>query len=185
MRARGVDYFAREEPTTAPPKIKCNLEKNCEPGSFALRIKSGAASVVGQQYVSRVKRFNIVVVNGETETVDKMIFLNSKDGRSEDILEFLKKIEPGRIVLLASFDDVTPSEELLLLTDEIRGVLESMGSTLIKTLKSKDNWVFAGRVGATAKSPFEKMALNDPKTNTYDGWPEVVEISGCFPKNTL
>uniref|UniRef100_A0A8C6V6B7 Si:dkeyp-67f1.2 n=1 Tax=Neogobius melanostomus TaxID=47308 RepID=A0A8C6V6B7_9GOBI len=188
----GKDYFVYKEKQTTPvPGNKCSLEKNCPPDSFAVRIKSGAANVVGpticfdgQNVMSHVMNnvgpgFNIVVVNRETGTVDKFGYLNSKSGRSEDIINYLKKIEPGRIVLLATFDDVTPK-----LTDEIRDVLESMGSTLIKTVKSKDNWVFAGTPGAAEKSPFEKMTVNDLEKNMYKDWPEVVEISGCFPKNS-
>lgn len=187
----GLDYFEyREEQTTSRPKENlCNLVKKCSPDSYAVRIKSGAANVVGpticfngQNVMSHVMNnvgigLNIVVVNRETGTVDKFAYLNLKTGRSEEILDYLKNIEPGRIVLLASFDDLKPK-----LTDEIIAVLENMGSALIKTVKSKDNWVFAGTQGTAEKSPFEKIAVNDPKKNMYEGWPEVVEINGCFPK---
>lgn len=27
--------------------------------------------------------------------------------------------------------------------------------------------------------------VNDAKTNAYEGWPEFVEVSGCFPKTKL
>lgn len=175
------------EPTV--PKIKCNLEQDCPADYFAVRIKSGAANVVGpticfngHNVMSHVLNnvgpgLNIVVVNGETGIVQKFGYLNIMDGKPEDNLSYLKGIEPGRIVLLASFNDVAQK-----MTDEMKDVLAGMGSTLIKELKSKDNWVFAGRVGMTDKSPFEKVATNDPQTNVYDGWPEVIEISGCFPQ---
>ncbi|KAJ0068724.1 hypothetical protein NL108_010786 [Boleophthalmus pectinirostris] len=115
-------------------------------------------------------------MNEKNSTFDNMyIFLTG----SEDILDYLKKIEPKRIVLLASFDDVTPK-----LTDEIKNVLESMGSTLIKTVKNRDNWVFAGVAEGNLKSPFEKVSENKPGENMYEGWPEVVEISGCFPQTS-
>lgn len=184
------DYFeAKEELPTQAPKNKCNLDKKCPSDSFAVSIKSGAANVVGpticfdgQNVMSHVMNnvgpgLNIVVVNREKGTVEKFGYLNSKDGVSEAILDYLKKIEQGRIVLIASFDDVAPK-----LTDEIRDILEHMGSALIKTVKSKDNWVFAGTAGAAKNSPFENISENDPKKNTYKDWPEVVEISGCFPK---
>lgn len=186
----GRDYFeGKEEQVTQAPKNKCNLEKNCPPDSFAVRIKSGAANVVGpticfngQNVMSHVMNnvgpgLNIVVVNKEKGSVEKFGYLNSKDGRPEEILSYLQKIEQGSIVLLASFDDMTPK-----LTDEIRDVLEHMGSSLIKTVKGKDNWVFAGTPGAAKKSPFEKMVVSDPQKNMYEDWPEVVEINGCFPK---
>lgn len=187
----GVDYFEEKEEPTPPVMVKkCSLETKCLQDSFEILIKSGAANVVGpticfngEIVMSHVMNnvgpgLNIVVVNGETGTVDTFGNLNSKNGESEEILNYLKQIELGRIVLLASFDDVTPK-----LTDEIRDVLESMGSALIKTVKGKDNWVFAGTKGAAEKSPFEKMVVNDPKTNVFEDWPNVVEISGCFPKS--
>uniref|UniRef100_A0A3B4AVU6 ILEI/PANDER domain-containing protein n=1 Tax=Periophthalmus magnuspinnatus TaxID=409849 RepID=A0A3B4AVU6_9GOBI len=179
-----ADHFVS---ANSAPKIKCDLLKDCPVGTFAVRVKSGAHTVVGpsicfdgQIVMSHISNnvgpgFNIVVVNGVTGAVDKFGYLNSKDG-PEEILTYLKEIEPGRIVLLATFDDVTKK-----LTDEIRDVLEGMGSTLIKTLKSRDNWVFAGVAGHNL-SPFEKISVNEPKNNTYGDWPEVVEISGCFPK---
>ncbi|XP_072309017.1 protein FAM3C [Eucyclogobius newberryi] len=188
----GMDYSEPEASATQRETIKCNLERDCEPGAFAVRLKSGAANVVGpticfdgQKLMSPIRDnvgagLNIVVVDGNNGSVDDVSFLNSKDGRSADILAHLTKIKLGRIVLLASFNDVTPK-----MTDEIMDVLESMGSTLIKTLKSKDNWVFAGRTGANRKSQFEKISVNDPATNPYGDWPEVVEISGCVPKNSL
>lgn len=186
------DYFGlRNEPTTPVPKAKCNLQVDCPADHFALRIRSGAANVVGpsicfdgQIIMAHLKNnvgpgLNIVVINGETGDVDKFGYLNTRDGRQEDIVEYLKKIEPGRIVLLASYDDVAPK-----MTDEMRDILAGMGSTLIKTVKSKDSWVFAGRAATGEKSLFEKMAVNDPKTNAYDGWPEVVEINGCLPRKS-
>lgn len=189
----GIDYPEDQMVEPTVPKIKCNLEKGCSPNHFAVRIKSGAANVVGpticfegQNVMSHVMNnvgpgLNIVVVNDETETVTATVqkygFLNIRDGNLGDILSYLKGIEPGRIVLLASFDDFAAK-----MTDEMRDILSSMGSSLIKEVKSKDNWVFAGRVGMTEKSPFEKLAANDAEKNVYEGWPEVVEISGCFPK---
>lgn len=44
------------------------------------------------------------------------------------------------------------------LTDEMREVLATMGSTLIKSVKAKDNWVFAGRAGTDKKSLYEKVS---------------------------
>lgn len=30
-----------------------------------------------------------------------------------------------------------------------------------------------------------QQAVNDAKTNAYEGWPGFVEVSGCFPKTKL
>lgn len=44
------------------------------------------------------------------------------------------------------------------LTDEVREVLVGMGSTLIKSVKARDSWVFAGRAGMGYKSLYEKVS---------------------------
>lgn len=187
-----IDLAARdifEEPVEQP---KCGLSRACPPDSFALHITSGAATIVGpkicfegQIIMSTALNnvgmgLNIVVVNGDNGVVEKSAFLNMKSGVTEDILAYLKEIKPGRIVLVGTFDDVTPK-----LTDEMRKIFVMMGSTLIESLKSKDSWAFAGRAGMRNKSLFEKHAENNAKTNIYEGWPAMVSVSGCFPRNTV
>lgn len=107
-------------------------------------------------------------------------FLMTLTKDPEDILAYLKGIKPGMIVLVASFGDVTPKWVQITtiqglkqlydiqsdpfscfcgrLTDEMREVLATMGSTLIKSVKAKDNWVFAGRAGTDKKSLYEKVS---------------------------
>uniref|UniRef100_A0A3P8T9U6 FAM3 metabolism regulating signaling molecule D n=1 Tax=Amphiprion percula TaxID=161767 RepID=A0A3P8T9U6_AMPPE len=165
---------------------KCRLSRLCPPQHFALHIRSGAANVVGPNIcfdgkiiMSHVLNnvgpgLNIVVVNGDLSTMVIFFLLKIKD--PEDILAYLKEIKPGMIVLVASFDDVTKK-----MTDEMREIFVGMGSALIKSVKHRDSWVFAGRAGAKSKSLFEKVS--EPKTNIYEGWPEMVEVAGCFPRN--
>uniref|UniRef100_A0A3P8SZ71 FAM3 metabolism regulating signaling molecule D n=1 Tax=Amphiprion percula TaxID=161767 RepID=A0A3P8SZ71_AMPPE len=167
---------------------KCRLSRLCPPQHFALHIRSGAANVVGPNIcfdgkiiMSHVLNnvgpgLNIVVVNGESGVVEKSHYLDMNAGK--DILAYLKEIKPGMIVLVASFDDVTKK-----MTDEMREIFVGMGSALIKSVKHRDSWVFAGRAGAKSKSLFEKQAAHDEKTNIYEGWPEMVEVAGCFPRN--
>lgn len=112
----------------------------------------------------------------------KCNFLMTLTKDPEDILAYLKGIKPGMIVLVASFGDVTPKWVQITnnnsrtkaalwhtkwpfffffcgrLTDEMREVLATMGSTLIKSVKAKDNWVFAGRAGTDKKSLYEKVS---------------------------
>ncbi|XP_071350387.1 protein FAM3D isoform X2 [Trachinotus anak] len=123
---------------------------------------------------------NIVVLNGENGTVEKLGNLNMRDGNPEDILAYLKEIKPGMIVLVASFDDVTAK-----MTNDIREIFVGMGSTFIRSVKQRDSWVFAGRAGAERKSLFEKHAVNHENTNIYDGWPNTVGVGGCFPKTNV
>uniref|UniRef100_A0A4W6D818 FAM3 metabolism regulating signaling molecule D n=1 Tax=Lates calcarifer TaxID=8187 RepID=A0A4W6D818_LATCA len=174
---------------TASPKPKCSLSRVCPPDHFALYIRSGAANVVGPKIcfdgkiiMSHVLNnvgpgLNIVVVNGENGVVEKFGYLNMKTGNPQEILTYLKEIKPGMIVLVASFDDITTK-----LTNEMRNLFVGMGSTFIKSIKRKDNWVFAGRAGTQNRSLFEKQAFNDDRTNIYEGWPDMVEVSGCFPR---
>ncbi|XP_051804566.1 protein FAM3C [Acanthochromis polyacanthus] len=121
---------------------------------------------------------NIVLVDGESGVVEKSHYLDMNAGNPEDILAYLKEIKPGMIVLVASFDDVTKK-----MTDEMREIFVGMGSALIRSVRHRDSWVFAGRAGARSKSLFEKQAAHDEKTNIYEGWPEMVEVAGCFPRN--
>ncbi|XP_073325097.1 protein FAM3C [Pagrus major] len=177
---------------TSAPEPKCGLSRLCPPNHFALHIQSGAANVVGPRICFEGKiimshvlnnvgsGLNIVVVNGQNGTVEKCGYLNMQDGNPEDILAYLKAIKPGMIVLVASFDDVTKK-----MTDEMREAFVGMGSTLIKSVKHRDSWVFAGRAGMENKSLHERQAVNDEKTNVFEGWPALVEVSGCFPKTNL
>lgn len=93
------------------------------------------------------------------------------------------------IVLVASFGDVTPKwgwflergsggEEVLLgvpplsllrLTEEVRGLFAGMGSALVKSVKARDNWVFAGRAGCADRSLYEKVSehLSTPPSPFY------------------
>ncbi|KAM8915774.1 protein FAM3C [Spinachia spinachia] len=172
--------------TTEP---KCSLSTVCPPDHFALQITSGAATVVGPKICFDGKTImstvlnnvgpglNIVLVNGRNGKVEKHGYLNINSGNEKDILAYLKDIKPGIIVLVASFDDVTTK-----MTDEMREVFVGMGSTLIRSLKPRDGWVFAGRAGTENKSLLEKQAVSDVDTNVYGMWPEMVQIGGCIPK---
>ncbi|XP_040059304.1 protein FAM3C [Gasterosteus aculeatus] len=176
----------KKEPTTEPD---CSLSRVCPSDHFAVRITSGAANVVGPKIcfdgkiiMSNVLNnvgpgLNIVLVNGRNGKVEKYGYLNMNSGKEKDILAYLKDIKPGMIALVASFDDVTTK-----MTDEMREVFVGMGSTLIKSLKPRDGWVFAGRAGTENKSLLEKQAVSDDNTNIYEKWPEMVEVGGCIPR---
>ncbi|KAM4582970.1 protein FAM3C-like [Fundulus diaphanus] len=168
---------------------KCILSAVCPPDHFPFKIQSGVANVIGPKICFNGKNImshvlnnvgpglNIVVVNGENGVVEKFGYLNMISGNSADILAYLKMIKPGMIVLVASFDNAATK-----MTDEIRQIFVEMGSTLIGSVKHRDNWVFAGRAGIKIKSFFEQRAENDKRTNLFDGWPEMVEVGGCFPR---
>ncbi|CAJ1050647.1 protein FAM3C [Xyrichtys novacula] len=185
----GFHYGEQVTDLSGDKSKRCSLPEPCPPESFPFHIWSGAANVVGPKIcfdgkviMSHVLNnvgsgINIVVIDGESGAVEKFGFLNMEHGDQNHIVQYLKAIKPGSIVLVGSFIDLAPR-----LTDEVKEIFEGMGSGMIKTIKSKDGWVFAGKAGAGEKSLFEKVSVNDKETNIYDEWPRAVEIGGCFPK---
>uniref|UniRef100_A0A8D0GG22 FAM3 metabolism regulating signaling molecule D n=1 Tax=Sphenodon punctatus TaxID=8508 RepID=A0A8D0GG22_SPHPU len=167
-----------------PVKNKCNNAKSCPENYYAFKIISGAANVVGPSmcfegtvFMSSVKNnigrgLNIVLVNGEYFQGEAAGFRYVKL-----LLNFLKPIQEGTIVLIASYDD--PATKL---NDEERGIFTSLGSSYAAKLAFRDNWIFLGAKGLHAKSPFEQHIKNSKETNKYDGWPEMLEMEGCVPK---
>lgn len=161
----------------------------CAKDHFSFYIQSGAANVVppkicfGNELVLGVAKknagvgINIVVVNGKTGALLTTGHYDMWAGDVKPLIDFLKTTETGSIVLMASYDE--PASKL---NEEARTLILDMGSSLIKTLGFRDNWVFVGGKGAYIESTFEKRLKNDHSTNKYGGWPELIDISGCIPK---
>ncbi|XP_038594707.1 protein FAM3C isoform X2 [Micropterus salmoides] len=172
-----------------PVKYKCGLSKSCPPGHFAFKIASGAASVVGPRMcledkllMSGVKNnvgrgINIALVNGKTGDVIKTNFFDMWAGDVAPFIKFLKEIEEGTVVMMASFDDSSTK-----LSDEARKLIADLGSSAINSLGFRDNWIFVGGKGIKTKSPFEQHVKNSADTNKFEGWPEVLEMEGCVPQ---
>ncbi|XP_062258787.1 protein FAM3D [Platichthys flesus] len=162
---------------------KCGVSKPCRPGHFAFRIRSGAANTIGPKICFEGKTImstarnnvggglDIVVANGQTGVVENARILN---GSPQETVSFLRDIKPGMIVLVASFDNANG------MTDEIRNIFSGMGSSKARSIKFRDNWVFAVRTGMESTLHFEKITVTDDKNNLYDGWPETAEVEGCF-----
>ncbi|KAL7371446.1 hypothetical protein ABVT39_027214 [Epinephelus coioides] len=177
------------EGSMKPVKYKCGLSKACPAGHFAFKMASGAASVVGPRIcledkflMSSVKNnvgrgINIALVNGRTGDVIKTDFYDMWAGDVAPFIKFLKEIEEGTIVMMASFDD--PSTKL---NDEARKLISDLGSSAVNNLGFRDNWIFVGGKGIKTKSPFEQHIKNSADTNKFDGWPEVLEMEGCVPQ---
>ncbi|XP_062979500.1 protein FAM3D [Elgaria multicarinata webbii] len=171
------------------PQNKCNNKEACPSHSFAFRLISGAANVVGPSmcfenimFMSSVKNnigrgLNIALVNGTTGQLLKTSSFDMYSGDIKDLLEFLKAISKGSLVLIASYDD--PATKM---NDEARKLISELGSNYAAKLGFRDNWIFVGGKGLKNKSPFEQYLKNDKETNKYDGWPEVLEMEGCIPK---
>ncbi|XP_049616606.1 protein FAM3C isoform X1 [Syngnathus scovelli] len=168
---------------------KCGLSKPCPAGQFAFKMASGAASVVGpkmcledKMLMSAVKNnvgrgINIALVNGRTGELNKTDFFDMWAGNVAPLIQFLKGIEDGTVVMMASFDD--PSTKL---NDEARKLIADLGSSAINNVGFRDNWIFVGGKGIKTKSPFEQHIKNSADTNKFEGWPEVLEMEGCVPR---
>ncbi|KAK6482603.1 protein FAM3C-like [Huso huso] len=177
--------------STKPPRYKCGLSKPCPEKHFAFKMTSGAASVVGPKMclednmlMSGVKNnvgrgLNLALVNGKTGELMDTRFYDMWGGDVKPLIEFLKTIQDGTVVLIASFDDSATK-----LNDEARKLLGELGSTSVATLGFRDNWIFVGGKGIKTKSPFEQHIKNNKDTNKYEGWPEVLEMEGCIPQRS-
>ncbi|KAM8867944.1 protein FAM3D [Synchiropus picturatus] len=185
-----VSSVIQKSRSVSVPAPKCGLATLCTADQFPVHVSSGAADIVGPKICFNGKiimshvlnnvglGLNIVVVNISSGSVESSTVLNMKNGAEKDILQRLNSIKPGMMVLVASFGDVT-----LKMSDEIREAFVGMGSSLVSSLKYRDNWVFVGRGVTGDKSLFEKRSVNDAKTNVYDTYPAVAEVAGCFPKD--
>nr|XP_015090255.1 protein FAM3D [Vicugna pacos]XP_031542222.1 protein FAM3D [Vicugna pacos] len=184
---RWIGSVHKENPVVV--KTKCGLSKSCSANFFAFKISSGAANVVGpsmcfegQMIMSPVKNnvgrgLNIALVNGTKGTVLRHGSFDMYSGDPNLLVKFLKEIPDGTLVLVASYDD--PGTKM---NDEIRKLLSDLGSSYAKQLGFRDSWVFLGAKGLKSKSPFEELLKNNPDTNKYDGWPELLELEGCAPQ---
>ncbi|XP_048113586.1 protein FAM3C isoform X1 [Alosa alosa] len=168
---------------------KCGLPTGCVKGTFAFRIRSGAANAIpatmcfnGQMILSRSLRntkegLNIAVINARTGELIRTGTFNMWHGEVESLVTFLKAVEKDTLVLIATYDDGATK-----ITDEARGLIAELGSTSINKLAFRDNWVFAGGKGISGKSPFEQHIANNKSNNKYDKWPELLEMTGCIPQ---
>ncbi|KFQ28660.1 Protein FAM3D, partial [Mesitornis unicolor] len=168
---------------------KCGNQKSCPLNYFAFKIISGAANVVGPSIcfddvilMSSVKNnigrgLNIALVNGSSGQLLKMNTFDMYSGDISKLETFLQEIQHGTIVLTASYDDAATR-----MNDKVRAHFVELGSSYVKELGFRDNWVFLGAKGMKNKSPFEEHIKNDKETNKYDGWPELLEMEGCAPR---
>ncbi|KAM3843892.1 protein FAM3D isoform 2-T2 [Vipera latastei] len=187
MRVTG----SRIESTKKTPltQNKCNNRRRCPKHTFPFKIISGAANVVGPSIcfdgnllMSNVKNnvgrgLNIALINGTTGQLIKIDSFDMYSGDIKNLLDFMKGINKGTLVLLASYDD--PGTKL---NDEARKLFSELGSSYASQMGFRDNWIFLGGSGLKGKSPFEQYLKNDKDKNKYDGWPEVLEMEGCVPK---
>ncbi|OCT83498.1 protein FAM3D-like [Xenopus laevis] len=188
---RIFDNIAEEEPTKKKVEFSCGNEKPCPDGYFAFRIISGAGNVVGPSIcfdntiiMSSVKNnvgrgLNIALINASNGTLIKTGTFDMYFADVKPLLEFIKPVKDGTLVLVASYDD--PGTNL---NEEARSLFKEFGSIHAKKVNFRDAWIFVGGKGINAESSFEQYLQNNKETNKYDGWPEVLEVEGCIPKKS-
>ncbi|XP_026094785.1 protein FAM3C-like isoform X1 [Carassius auratus] len=171
------------------PKGKCGLPKPCPENNYTFKMYSGATSIIGpricfegkmiieKETLGNRQGINIAVINEKTGEHIKTGIFNMWNGKVEELIEFLKSIEDGSLVLIATFDD--PATKL---NDEARTLFAELGSSYISQLKFRDNWVFVGGKKTKTNISFEQHIKNDRETNKYEGWPEIIEMEGCIPR---
>ncbi|XP_019360404.1 PREDICTED: protein FAM3D isoform X2 [Gavialis gangeticus] len=171
------------------PRNKCGNVKSCPQNHFAFKIISGAANVVGPSLcfddnliMSSVKNnigrgLNFALMNGTTGQLIKTDNYDMYSGDVKHLVAFLKTIQNGTLVLVASFDD--PATKM---NDEARTLLTNLGSTYAATLHYWDNWVFLGEKDREDKSPFEKLLQLNKETDRELKLPVALKMEGCIPQ---
>ncbi|XP_077334916.1 protein FAM3A isoform X2 [Lithobates pipiens] len=175
-----------------PRRFKCGLPQPCPEKHFAFRMVSGAANVIGpkicfedKMLMSSVQNnvgrgLNIALVNGVSGELIEAKSFDMWEGDVSELLNFLRPIHEGTLVLLASYDD--PATKI---TEEARKMFAELGSSVSKEVAFRDSWVLLGAKGVLDKTPFEQLIKNSKSSNKYEGWPEAVELEGCVPQRTL
>ncbi|XP_036875135.2 protein FAM3D isoform X2 [Manis javanica] len=156
-------------------KNKCGLSKPCPGNFFAFKICSGAANVVGPSMCFENHMIMSPVKNNVGRGLNIALVNDTKF-----LVRFLREIPDGTLVLVASYDD--PGTKM---NAEIRTLLSNLGSSYAKQVGFRDSWVFLGARDLKSKSPFEQYLKNNPDTNKYEGWPELLELEGCVPRRAF
>ncbi|XP_053228077.1 protein FAM3A isoform X5 [Podarcis raffonei] len=166
-----------ENPPTSEPrpkKYKCGLPRACPDNSFAFRIMSGAANVIGPKICLEDKMLMSSVKNNVGRGLN-VALVNDVN----ELLKFIRPLHEGTLVFVASYDD--PATKM---NEETRKIFSELGSKVAKDLAFRDSWVFVGAKGVQNKSPFEQHVKNKKSSNKYEGWPEALEMEGCIPQRT-
>uniref|UniRef100_UPI00358ED361 protein FAM3D-like isoform X2 n=1 Tax=Myxine glutinosa TaxID=7769 RepID=UPI00358ED361 len=150
----------------------CNPQMPCPDKHFPFTVVSGAANVMGPTLCFN----NHVIMSQALNNVENGLNIALIDDVYE-LIRFMHATPDGTIVLIATFDDAATR-----LNTKARSMLKDLGSVHVTSLAEKDSWAFVGAKGIEGYSPFEEILKNDPKTNRYDGWPEMVKLEGCIPK---
>eukprot|EP00126_Sphaerothecum_destruens_P007297 Sdes_comp19788_c0_seq1m11876 len=119
---------------------------------------------------------NILILSPSTgQVLAREIYDTYTVGASKGLLEFLANIHDGRIIVIATKDDVRNS-----LSPEAIAAFTAMGSQLISSLKFRGVWAFVGQTGPIEYRtllPFEKSQ----NPSMLVAFPDDIEISLQIP----
>uniref|UniRef100_A0A3Q3EEC2 ILEI/PANDER domain-containing protein n=1 Tax=Labrus bergylta TaxID=56723 RepID=A0A3Q3EEC2_9LABR len=159
-----VEVYLMEEicsGSVSSPVEPCVMMKDCPEKHVSFYIQSGA----GPSVEPKICIQNKLVLGSQLKNTGygvNMVILNEK----QPLIDLLKTLEKGSVVLIASYDNIASR-----LDDEARELIAELGSSSVLSLNTRDSWVFVGGKGAAS----------DKKNNTYDNWPELVDLKGCIP----
>ncbi|NWI82651.1 FAM3B protein, partial [Dryoscopus gambensis] len=173
----------------APKRQKCDHWSPCPPGNFAYRILSGGGKerrakicFEDEQLLSERggdvgSGINIAIVNCKYE---KKICVTDSTDHSGEMMHFIRNAPEGTLLLMATHDDGSTR-----LTNEVKNLVEELGSKEIKNIKFRSSWVFIAAKGFKLPDNIqtEKINHSDQKKNRYNGWPAEIQIEGCIPRN--
>ncbi|NWV63844.1 FAM3B protein, partial [Malurus elegans] len=160
----------------APKRHKCDHWSPCSPGNFAYRILSGGAKQRSAKICFEDELRNVLCVPGITRHV-----IDSTD-HSGEMMDFIRSAPEGTLLLMATYDDGSTK-----LKDDVKKLVEELGSKEIKNIKFRSSWVFVGAKGFKLPDNIQKEKINhsDKTKNRYNGWPAEIQIEGCIPRNLI
>ncbi|NWV52685.1 FAM3B protein, partial [Daphoenositta chrysoptera] len=176
----------------APKRQKCDHWSPCPPGNFAYRILSGG----GKQRTAKIcfedeqlvsegsgdvgSGINIAIVNCNVPWITSCV-TDSTD-HSGEMMDFIRKAPEETLLLMATYDDGSTK-----LKNDVKNLVEELGSKEIKNIKFRSSWVFIAAKGFKLPDNIEKEKINhsDQKRNRYHGWPAEIQIEGCIPRNLI
>ncbi|NXC60392.1 FAM3B protein, partial [Aleadryas rufinucha] len=146
----------------APKRQKCDHWSPCPPGNFAYRILSGG----GKQRMAKICFEDEHCVPDSTD-------------HSGEMMDFIRNTPEGTLLLMATYDDGSTK-----LKNDVKNLVEELGSKEIKNIKFRSSWVFIAAKGFKLPDDIQKEKINhsDQKKNRYNGWPAEIQIEGCIPR---
>lgn len=171
-----------DDVTTIQPNSVCGVSESCPTGRLRFYILSGYRTSKppricfnGKDYIGTSavngRGVSIVVIDEVTLTVEDVMTFDTYTSGKEFHDYLMHNITDYRIILFATFDDVTRAMMV-----ESRKLLSHFGSTKINVLQFRDALVFVGQKGLTQGSAIEKHVRRYMNRD----FAEQAELTGCI-----